>query len=99
MYVKRKGVCMTYVEKEKLKKFIATGFLVCMGIGGIFTLGVFHGQEMVKERQQRAEREAKQAAVRDSLRNTVEYKQALEMYNQLSDEQKQLIQQENIKTK
>ena len=52
-----------------------------------------------QKKQQKAEQAAKQAAIDDSLRNTIEYKQALEMYNQLSDEQKQLIQQETVKTK
>ena len=53
---------------------------------------------MIKK-QQKAEQTAKQAAIDDSLRNTIEYKQALEMYNQLSDERKQLIQQQIGKTK
>ena len=52
-----------------------------------------------QKEQQKTEQAAKQAAIDDSLRNTIEYKQALEIYNQLSDEQKQLIQQDTVKTK
>ncbi len=66
---------------------------ISMVVFGLFSLGFVVGAAIDNMFGNIRAKKAQEARVKDSLTNTVEYKQALEMYQKLTAEQKQLLQE------